>query len=181
MGGKDKSINYDNMLKTISEIYKRNNQAHDHLKQLEDNELYLSYTPTNESLMKKMTEIEGMGQSALTEAKIAIQRANDALDGAKKAQDKAETLKWWVIALIVVLVIEFLWWLYTAIIRVQNTIDNFNERAIPLEKKITEFEMKSGKINDDISSLRDYVDNKIESEIDKAMLEFYKSQWVLKK
>lgn len=172
---------YSKLLTDIYENIPKANEKKSSKSSKKNNDIYLNYTPSEKSLEEKISEAKDESHAALEESKLALNAANEALNKAKEAQSKAETVKWIMIALIVLLVIEFSSRIYTAIYWVQDAISNFYEKAEDVENMSSEFDMEFKLIHKDIDSLHDYVDNKIDSAINKSMLEFYKTQWELKK
>lgn len=143
------------------------------------NEELYSPVPTEQSLSQKIEDIDNQSRLALSGARNALSRANKAIERANKAIEEAQiaTKKWkrndqiltW---LIIVVIISFLWWLYTCIISVQESTHTFYQKWLELEKKITEYDEKIKIIEEKHRKLEEELDEKISIGINKRIVEF---------
>lgn len=130
-------------------------------------ESYLNYTPNERSLYDQIVKVQD-------ESKAALQEAKNALFEAKKAQDKADSLKWWVVALIVLLIIEFSSWLVSSLISFKEVFNNIDNYISELRIEQKEFEIKERVLEEKIDGLGESIDSKVELSVYKTLNELNK-------
>ena len=137
------------------------------------NEELYSPVPTEQSLSQKIEDIGNQSRLALSEARNAVSHANKAIKEAQSATKKWKVSNQIMTWLIVVIIISFLWWLYTSIISVQEATHTFYQKGIELERKITEYDEKIKIVEEAQKELEQWIDNKISAEINKRIIEFF--------
>ena len=165
---------------------------------------YLESAPTIEDLEKEVKKISETAAEALTKAELAysetkklqkqtaellrqsqtIYEKNKNLEVTiTNSQEKIKSIKsvvslmnWLVIWWLLMMLIAFIWWIIQDCKFRHWIIDEWNKKIIQNENIITNFNdiiSKEERVN------QEYVDSKIESEINKIIIEYYK--WELEK
>lgn len=162
---------------------------------------YLESAPTIEDLEKKVKMIAETAAEAMIKAELAysesrrlqkksvklLNEITDVFEKTKKleekvslSQERVESIKfavnlmnglviWWFI----VMLVAFVWWIIQDYTFRHWIVDEWNKKIIQNENIVSDF---SDIISEEEWVNKEYVDSKIESEINKLMLDFYKSQ-----
>lgn len=131
-------------------------------------------------LHKKIITVLNEVTELYSKTKKLEEKISDSQERLESIKSVVSLMNWLVVGGLIVIVIAFAWWIiddcnfrWTKTEQLNQEISRIEQKIIEYDSKIdsfTDFSSKNSELNDD------YITSKVEAEINKAMLEFYKSQ-----